>query len=135
MFIIVALIVVVACFNIAGTLIMMVMEKTKDVGILKSIGAPAQSIKKIFIFEGLLLGILGTSLGAGLGALLCYLLRTYEFIRLPADIYYIESLPVQMRWADSLIIVAAALLISFLATIYPAHQAAKLNPAEALRYE
>lgn len=135
MFVIVALIVVVACFNIAGTLIMMVMEKTKDVGILKSIGANAKSIKKIFIFEGLILGILGTGLGVGLGALLCYLLKTYQFIHLPADIYYIESLPVQMRWADSLIIVAAALLISFLATIYPAHQAAKLNPAEALRYE
>lgn len=135
MFIIVALIVVVACFNIAGTLIMMVMEKTKDIGILKSIGASARSIRRIFTFEGLILGSLGTGLGVGLGALLCYLLKTYKFIHLPADIYYIESLPVEMRWADSLIITTAALVISFLATVYPAHQAAKLNTAEALRYE
>jgi len=135
MFVIVALIVVVACFNIAGTLIMMVMEKTKDIGILKAIGATNRAIRKIFTFEGLILGSLGTAAGALGGVLLCHLLKTYEFINLPRDIYYIESLPVQMRWLDSIIIVVSALVISLLATIYPAHQAVKLNPAETLRYE
>ncbi len=135
MFVIVALIVVVACFNIAGTLIMLVMEKTKDIGILKAIGATNRAIRKIFTFEGLILGFLGTSAGALGGVLLCHLLKSYEFIKLPREIYYIESLPVQMRWLDSIIIVVSALIISLLATIYPAHQAARLNPAETLRYE
>ncbi|MBN3038603.1 MAG: lipoprotein-releasing ABC transporter permease subunit [Candidatus Omnitrophica bacterium] len=135
MFVIVALIVVVACFNIAGTLIMMVMEKTKDIGILKAIGANNRAIKKVFTLEGLTIGVLGTVLGAGGGILLCHLLDTYQFIHLPRDIYYIDSLPVEMRIIDSIIIVGSALAISLLATVYPARQAAKLNPAETLRYE
>ncbi len=135
MFVIVALIVVVACFNIAGSLIMLVMEKTRDIGILKAIGASNRAIKKLFTLEGLIIGFSGTALGAAAGVLLCRLLKTYKFINLPRDIYYIETLPVQMRWADSIIIVAAALAISLLATIYPAHQAARLNPAQTLRYE
>ncbi|UCB56817.1 MAG: lipoprotein-releasing ABC transporter permease subunit [Candidatus Omnitrophota bacterium] len=135
MFVIVALIVVVACFNIAGSLIMVVMEKTKDIGILKAIGAANKAIKKIFIMEGAILGFLGTALGAASGLLLCWLLKTYKFIHLPRDIYYIESLPVQMRWMDSIVIVTAAVIIALLATVYPAHQAAKLNPADTLRYE
>ena len=135
MFIIVALIVVVACFNIAGTLIMMVMEKTKDIGILKAIGATNKAIKKIFTLQGLIIGLSGTALGAAAGILLCFLLKTYKFINLPRDIYYIERLPVEMRPIDSVIIIACALTISLLATIYPAQQAAKLDPAETLRYE
>jgi lipoprotein-releasing system permease protein len=135
MFVIVALIVVVACFNIAGHLIMMVMEKTKDIGILKAIGASNQSIKKIFTLEGLMIGLSGTALGAAGGLLLCQMLKTYKFISLPADIYYIETLPVQMRWIDSIIIVVSVLVISLLAAIYPARAAARLNPAETLRYE
>jgi lipoprotein-releasing system permease protein len=135
MFIIVTLIVLVACFNIAGTLIMMVMEKTKDIGILKAIGATNGAIKRIFTFEGLIIGIFGTGLGLSAGVLLCHLLATYKFITLPSDIYYIESLPVEMRWIDSLIIVASALAISLLATVYPARQAAALSPAQTLRYE
>ena len=135
MFVIVALIVVVACFNIAGHLIMMVMEKTKDIGILKAIGATNRAISRIFTLEGLMLGLSGTALGAAGGTLLCFLLKTYSFIKLPRDIYYIEKLPVEMRWIDSIIIVVCALAVSLLATIYPARQAAKLNPAETLRYE
>jgi lipoprotein-releasing system permease protein len=135
MFVIVALVVLVACFNIVAHLIMMVMEKTKDIGILKAIGATNRAIKKIFTFAGLLIGFWGTAIGTGLGLLLCYLLKTYEFIKLPADIYYIKTLPVQMRWMDSVVIVISAVVISLLATIYPAHQAAKLNPADTLRYE
>jgi len=135
MFVIMALIVVVACFNIISHLIMMVMEKTKDIGILKAIGATNRAVKKIFTLEGLIIGLSGTALGLGAGILLCHLLKSYKFINLPRDIYYIERLPVQMRWIDAIIIVASALVISLLATIYPAHQAARLNPAETLRYE
>jgi len=135
MFVIVALIVVVACFNIAGHLIMMVMEKTKDIGILKAIGATNTAIKKIFTLEGLILGFSGTALGAAAGLLLCHLLKTYEFISLPRDIYYIGSLPVEMRWMDSIIIIASALTITLLAAVYPAQVPAKLNPADTLRYE
>ncbi|MBN2097160.1 MAG: lipoprotein-releasing ABC transporter permease subunit [Candidatus Omnitrophica bacterium] len=135
MFVIVALVVLVACFNIASILIMLVMEKTKDIGILKAIGASNKAIKKIFTLEGLIIGLSGTALGAAGGILLCRLLARYEFIHLPRDIYYIETLPVQMRWIDSLIIVSGAVLIALLATIYPAHQAAQLNPADTLRYE
>jgi lipoprotein-releasing system permease protein len=136
-FVIVALIVVVACFSIVGTLIMIVMEKTRDIGILKAVGATNKGIKKIFTLQGLILGASGTALGAAGGVLLCWLLKTYKFISLPKDIYYIgtEGLPVQMRWMDSLLIIACALVISFLAAIYPAHQAGRLNPADALRYE
>ena len=135
MFVIVTLIVVVACFNIAGTLIMMVMEKTKDIGILKAIGATNRSIKKIFTIEGAIIGTIGTTLGVAMGFLLCYLLDTYEFIHLPSDIYYLEKLPVKMSPVDSLVIVASALVISLFATVYPARQAASLKPAESLRYE
>lgn len=135
MFIILALIVLVACFNIVSTLIMVVMEKTKDIGILKSIGATNKSIKKIFSSEGLIIGLSGTALGAGAGFLLCYLLKTYRFIKLPPDIYYIDRLPVRVEWTDSVIIILAAIIISWVATLYPARRAAKLNPVEALRYE
>ena len=135
MFIILALIVLVACFNIVSTLIMMVMEKTKDIGILKSIGATNLSIKKIFIFNGFFIGFLGTSLGAALGFILCYLLKRYEFIKLPRDIYYIDRLPINVNIQDSVTIIIAAIAISLVSTLYPAHQAAKLEPVEALRYE
>lgn len=135
-FIISALIVVVACFSIVGTLIMMVMEKTKDIGILKAIGANNREVRKIFTFVGVVIGILGTSIGVCAGVLLCRVLRN-EIFTLPADVYYmaVEGLPVEMRWLDSAVIVVGALIVSLLATIYPAHQAAKLNPAETLRYE
>lgn len=134
MFVIVALIVVVACFNIAGVLIMLVMEKNKDIGILKAIGVTNGAIRRIFTFEGAIIGGIGTLLGGAAGILLCYLLKTYKFIKLP-DFYYVDRLPVQMCWSDSLIILSGALLISLAAAVYPAHQAAKLIPAETLRYE
>ena len=135
MFIILALIVLVACFNIISTLIMMVMEKTKDIGILKSIGATNLSIKKIFILNGLFIGFLGTFIGAAAGFILCYLLKTYEFIKLPKDIYYIDRLPVNVNIQDSMIVIIAAIAISLVSTLYPAYQAGKLEPVAALRYE
>ncbi len=135
MFIILALIILVACFNIISTLIMMVMEKTKDIGILMSLGATRRSISLIFTLSGLIISTLGTTLGAAAGFLICYLLKTYKFIKLPADIYYVDTLPVQIQWSDSFLIALCAIAISFLATLYPAYQASRLNPVEALRYE
>lgn len=135
MFIILALIVVVACFNIASTLIMMVMEKTKDIGVLKSIGADNRSIRKIFMLDGFLIGFTGTFIGAIGGFGLCYLLKRYQFIKLPSDIYYIDKLPVNLELSDSITVIVAAVVICLISTLYPSWQAAKMEPVEALRYE
>ncbi|MFH1776530.1 MAG: lipoprotein-releasing ABC transporter permease subunit [Candidatus Omnitrophota bacterium] len=135
MFIILALIVVVAALNIVSTLMMTVMEKTKDIGILKSVGATNNSIRKIFILDGLMIGTLGTFFGGVCGFLLSYILKNYDLIKLPQDIYYIDKLPIKIETFDISLIIIAALAISLMATLYPAHQAAQLKPVEALRYE
>lgn len=134
MFIILALIVLVAAFNIASTLIMMVMEKTRDIAILKTMGSTDKSIGKIFVIKGMVIGIIGTFLGVTLGFILCKLLEKYKFIELPGDVYYITTLPVRMELLDIVLIATAAIVICFLATLYPARQASKLNPVEAIRY-
>ncbi len=134
-FIIIILIVVVAAFNIVSILDMVVSEKTKDIGILKAIGATNRSIMTIFIFQGLFIGLTGTVIGSGLGLLLSYLLKTYDFIKLPANIYYISTIPVQLQGSDFIYIISAAIVLTFLASLYPAWQASKLDPVEALRYE
>lgn len=135
MFIILTLIVLVAAFNIASTLIMMVMEKNRDIAILKSMGATSKSIRRIFVYEGLIIGIVGTLLGVCGGMFLCWLLAQYKFIELPGDIYYISTLPVRVKLFDVAMISFGAIAISFLATLYPARQAARLDPAQVLRYE
>lgn len=134
MFIILALIVLVAAFNIASTLIMMVMGKTRDIAILKAMGAKDSSIRKIFIFKGMVIGFVGTTLGVSLGFIICKLLEKYKFIELPGDVYYISTLPVRLEALDVFVIAAAAMVICFIATLYPARQASKLNPVEAVRY-
>jgi len=135
MFIIVFLIVLVACFNIASTLIMIVLEKVKDIGILKAIGATRKSVAGIFAWQGFLIGFSGTVLGLGLGVLLCYLLREYQFVKLPNDIYYIDKIPVVMKTFDTVIIAAGAFILSLATSIYPAYAASRLEPVEAIRYE
>jgi lipoprotein-releasing system permease protein len=135
MFIILVLIVLVAAFGIVSSLIMVVMEKTKDIAILKSMGATGKSIMRIFILEGLIVGVIGTIVGLIAGYTICVLLGKYRFISLPSDIYYISHLPVKMNGVDFILVALAAIGISFLATLYPSWQAAKLDPAEALRYE
>jgi lipoprotein-releasing system permease protein len=135
MAIILILIVLVAAFNIASSLIMLVMGKTRDIAILKAMGASAKSIRKIFVFSGMVIGSIGTVLGLGLGLVLCVLLKNYDIYELTGDIYYFTTtLPVKIELTWVIGIVVATMLICFLATLYPARQAAKLDPVEAIRY-
>ncbi|MCD6225422.1 MAG: FtsX-like permease family protein, partial [Deltaproteobacteria bacterium] len=134
MFIILSLIVLVAAFNISSTLIMMVMGKTKDIAILKAMGATDKSIKKIFVQHGMIIGSIGTMSGIILGTAGCLALKHYKFIELPGDVYYFTTLPVQLAGFDVFLIAAASMTLSFLSTLYPSKQASKQNPVEALRY-
>ena len=143
MFIILVLIVLVAAFNIISTLIMVVMEKTRDIAILKAMGTPPKGILRIFIIEGLVIGVVGTVLGAilGLGIALNlekvsgFVENLFGFKFLPKDVYYIDKLPSQVNPLDVGLIAVTAVLITLLATLYPSWRASKLDPAEALRYE
>jgi lipoprotein-releasing system permease protein len=135
MFIILTLIIMVAAFGIASTLFMMVMKKTKDIAILKSMGATSRSIIEIFVLNGLFIGAVGTSLGVLSGLTLCEVLQKYQFVKIPKDIYYLDTLPVQIQAIDLLAIIIAALAITLIASLYPSWQAARLNPVEGIRYE
>lgn len=135
MFVILALIVLVAAFNIVSTLIMVVMEKNKDIAILKSMGATSGSIMRIFIYEGLVIGTSGTVLGVVGGLALCKLLSRYKFIKLASDVYPMSTLPVQVLPLDVTLVAVSAALITLLATLYPSWQASRVDPAVALRYE
>lgn len=135
MFVILTMIVLVGALNIVSTLILMVMEKKKDIAILRAMGASAKNIMRIFVIQGLIVGIIGTIMGLISGLGICYLLKKYKFISLPADVYYISKLPVQVQLWDIVFIAVAAIVISFIATIYPARHASKLNPVDILRYE
>jgi len=135
MFVILTMIVLVGALNIISTLVMVVMEKTRDVAILRAMGASARSIMSIFMLQGILVGVIGTIAGLFSGLGLCHLLSRYKFINLPSDVYYISKLPVQVSVSDVSIVAAAAVVISFLATLYPAWYASRLNPVESFRYE
>ncbi len=135
MFIILTLIILVAAFNIVSTLIMVVMEKHKDIAILKSMGATGRSVMRIFVLEGAVIGVVGTTVGLLLGIGGCALLSKYEFIKLDPTVYMINTLPARVEWLNVALIAAASLAISAVATLYPAWQAARLDPVEAIRYE
>lgn len=134
-FIVLLLIVLVAAFNIAATLIMVVMEKRKDIAILKSMGATNLAIGAIFVFKGAVIGVLGTVVGilGGLGG--AALLERYQFIELPKDVFYVSTVPVRIYPENFALVAIAAIAICILATVYPARQAARLAPVEVIRYE
>jgi lipoprotein-releasing system permease protein len=135
MFLTITLIVFVAALNIIATLILMVMEKTRDIGILMAMGATARSIRRIFFFQGALIGVVGTSLGVALGLGWCWLANTFRLIRIPVDIYQISFVPFRLRGLDLALIVGVSLAISFVSTLFPSRRASKTDPVVALKYE
>jgi lipoprotein-releasing system permease protein len=135
MFIILVLIVLVAAFNIISTLTMIVMDKTKEIGILRSMGMQSRGIRRIFVYQGALIGVVGTGLGLLVGLAAAFLLARYRFISLPGDVYFIDTLPVSIEPFNLSLIVGASLVICLIATLYPAIQAARMTPVDAIRYE
>jgi lipoprotein-releasing system permease protein len=134
-FLVLLLMVLVGAFNIVSTLIMVVMEKRKDIAILQSMGATRESIRRIFLFKGCVIGVVGTTLGVLLGLAVCLLIQKYRFIELPKDVFLISTVPVRIYLSNYLLVAFASLLVCLLASIYPARQAAKLDPVEIIRYE
>jgi lipoprotein-releasing system permease protein len=135
LFITITLIVLVAAFNVVSTLIMTVLDKHKDIAVLMSMGATTKQIMRIFMIQGVLIGIAGTFIGALLGIVTSWVMDHYKIIQLPLDVYFIPYLPFHLRIEDILMITGTALVISFLSTLYPAIRASRINPTEALRYE
>jgi lipoprotein-releasing system permease protein len=131
----IGLIVMVAALNIIASLILLVMEKSRDIAILKTMGSSAASIRRIFMLQGLIIGLVGTAAGAAAGTALIYVLDRYKLIRVPIDVYQISYVPFTLEPLDFVTVVLAALAICFVATIYPSRQASKLDPAQALRYQ
>jgi lipoprotein-releasing system permease protein len=134
-FLTIALIVLVAALNIVATLILMVMEKTRDIGILMSLGATPADIRRIFFLQGAMIGVTGTALGAGLGLGWCFLANALKLIRVPVDIYQISYVPFHIRIPDLALILGVSLAIGLLSTLFPSRRAAKVDPVVALKYE
>ncbi len=135
MFFTITLIILVAALNIIATLILMVMEKTKDIGILIAMGATSQSIRKIFFLQGAMIGLIGTAVGSALGLIWCWLANTFEIIKVPVDIYQIAFVPFYIKLLDLSIIIGVSLLISFFSTLFPSQRASRIDPVKALKYE
>jgi lipoprotein-releasing system permease protein len=131
----IGLIVMVAALNIIASLILLVMEKSRDIAILKTMGASARSVTAIFMTQGVIIGLLGTLVGGVLGVSVSRVMDRYQLIRVPVDVYQVSHLPFTVMPLDFLLVVSTAIFICFVATIYPSRQAAKLDPAQALRYE
>ena len=135
MFILLIMVVLIGSFSIVATLVMLVMEKTRDIAVMMSMGATRKMIRRIFMYQGTIIGFVGTMLGYALGLTVGYLLQRYQFIKLPENVYTLDHLPIIITVPDVLIIGGAAMLLCFLSTLYPARQASRLKPADALRYE
>ncbi|HEX6639524.1 MAG TPA: FtsX-like permease family protein, partial [Thermoanaerobaculia bacterium] len=138
LFVVIGLIVFVSTFNIVSTLIMTVHEKRKEIGILTSMGAEPKMVRRVFIWYGTIVGLVGTATGIFLGTLICWVITRYELVTFPpeiAEVYFVSSIPFVTRGSDLAIIAAFSVTVSFLATIIPSMRAARLNPVEALRYE
>jgi lipoprotein-releasing system permease protein len=134
-FLVLLLMVLIGAFNIVSTLVMVVMEKRKDIDILRSMGATPESIRRIFLFKGCVIGFVGTLLGVLLGYIICVAIDQYQFIKLPDGVFLISTVPVRMYLSNFVIVAVASFLVCLLASIYPARQAAKLDPVEIIRYE
>lgn len=133
--VIVFLIVVVAAFNIVSTLVMVVSDRTKEIGILRTMGMTEKGIMRVFVIQGVWIGVIGTTAGAALGVLLSWSLDRFELIKIPGDVYFVDHLPATMDPLTIFLIVVASILVSFGATIYPARQASRLQPVDAIRHE
>jgi lipoprotein-releasing system permease protein len=131
----IGLIVMVAALNIIASLVLLVMEKSRDIAILKTMGASARSIMTIFMLQGLIIGLIGTTAGASLGYTLAYVLDRYRLVRIPTDVYQVSHVPFTVLPWDFAVVVASAIVICFVATLYPSRQAARLDPVQALRFE
>jgi lipoprotein-releasing system permease protein len=131
----IGLIVMVAALNIVASLVLLVMEKSRDIAILKTMGSSAASIRRIFMFQGLVIGLIGTTAGAAVGCLVIYLADRYQLVSVSLDVYQISHIPFKLEAMDFVVVVVSAILVCFLATIYPSRQAARLDPAQALRYQ
>jgi lipoprotein-releasing system permease protein len=125
----------VAALNIVATLVLMVMEKHKDIGILMAMGCTRAMVSRVFMLQGTVIGAVGTAVGAALGIGACWVLDTYKLLQVPQDVYQISHVPFRLLPADATLVIAGALAICFLATLHPARGASSLDPATALRYE
>ncbi|MFC2156937.1 FtsX-like permease family protein, partial [Acidobacteriota bacterium] len=134
-FLTITLIVFVAALNIIASLILMVMEKTRDIGILIALGATARNIRRIFFFQGAMIGVIGTFVGVVLGLIWCWVANAFQLIKVPVDIYQIAYVPFYIKIIDLLFIIGVTLAISFLSTLFPSHRASKVDPVIALKYE
>ena len=135
MFTILVLIVVVAAVNIVSSLVMLVLEKRRDIGVLRTMGVTPRGIMRIFVLQGTLIGLAGTISGLAAGFVISFVLGRYKLLHLPGEIYFIDTLPVKMEWPDFVFVACAATATCFLASLYPAWQAARLAPVQAIRYE
>lgn len=133
--VIVFLIVVVAAFNIVSTLVMVVADRTKEIGILRTMGMTQKGIQYVFMIQGVWIGVIGTTVGAALGVGVSWALDRFQLIRIPGEVYFVEYLPARMDPFDIALIVVCSVLVSFVATIYPARQASRLEPVDAIRHE
>jgi len=131
----IGLIVIVAALNIVASLVLLVMEKSQDIAILRTMGMSARAIRRIFLLQGLTIGTIGTLAGATLGLTVCYFADRYKLIQLPKDVYQITYLPFRVEWSDVIVVVVSAVIVCVVATMYPARQAGRLDPAEALRHQ